>query len=91
MAKSQIDNEPIAWANEMLQPKSKDQPHAVKLVDKTYDQGKPIRWPYYGIYCANSSDDKGDARSKTDPFLYNVSLSIKVSVLIKSKGNSRVY
>jgi serine/threonine protein kinase len=91
MAKSQIDNEPIAWANEMLQPESKDRPHAAKLVDKTCDQGKPIRWPYCGICCADGSDDEGDAGSETDPFLYDVSLSIKVRVLIKSKGNSRVY
>jgi serine/threonine protein kinase len=86
IAKSDIDNEPIAWVSEMLRPESKDRPHAAKLVDKTCDQGKAVRWPYCGICCADSSDDEGDAGSDTDTdlFLYDVSLSIKLKVLIQS-------
>jgi serine/threonine protein kinase len=83
IAKSHIDNEPIAWVNEMLQPEIKDRPHAAKLVDKTCDQGKATRWPYCGPCCADGSDDEGDAESEIDLFLDNVSLSIKVRVLIK--------
>ena len=68
----------------MLQPDSKDRPHAAKLVDDTCDQGKAMRWPYCGICCADGSDDEGDAESDTDPFLYDVSSSINARVLIKS-------
>jgi hypothetical protein len=92
IAKSHIDNEPIAWVNKMLRSEGKDRPSAVMLVNETCDQGKPTGWPYCGACCADGSDDEGGAGSKTDSFLDDVSLSIKVRVLIKSNlSNSRVY
>jgi serine/threonine protein kinase len=84
IAKSHVDNKPIAWVNEMLRPEAKDRPSAATLVNETCHQGKAIGWPYCGDCCADGSDDEGDARSEADPFLYDVSPSIKVRVLIKS-------